>query len=163
PIAAVLDHVFGAASARAVAVLAGLIVAANLNGAIWAASRSVFASAPEGVLPPELAHVDAPAVVPRRGRPARSGRVFGRVGVVFPGRPLAGDLVPHGRPEFLSALPAERRGVREAVVVAESGVVWRRYAPLVPVGHGVVRVVLALPSRPGSGWITAGPLPRRTD
>ena len=66
PIAAILAHVLGNWSGGVVAVIGVLIIMANLNGATWAASRLVFASAREGFLPAYLSHVDAKARVPRR-------------------------------------------------------------------------------------------------
>ncbi|SEM94491.1 APC family permease [Lihuaxuella thermophila] len=58
PIAALLMSVFGPLSGKFVAVVGVVIIAANLIGATWAASRLVFASAREGLLPGFLSRVD---------------------------------------------------------------------------------------------------------
>jgi amino acid efflux transporter len=57
PIAAVLGQAVGEGSARFVAAVAVAIVAANVNGATWAASRLAFSSAREGLLPAALARL----------------------------------------------------------------------------------------------------------
>ncbi|MCL6444172.1 MAG: amino acid permease [Alicyclobacillus sp.] len=66
PIAAVLAKVFGNKSADVVAIIGVLIILANLNGAIWAASRLLFSSARERFLPRFLASVDLNLQIPRR-------------------------------------------------------------------------------------------------
>ncbi|WP_062309366.1 APC family permease [Alicyclobacillus sendaiensis] len=63
PMAALLTRVTGPVAADGVAILAVVIIVANLNGAIWAASRLMFAAAREGTLPRRL------AVLSRRGVP----------------------------------------------------------------------------------------------
>jgi len=55
PIATLLASVMGPLAGNAVAVLALIIIVANLNGALWAASRLIFAAAREGTLPRRLA------------------------------------------------------------------------------------------------------------
>lgn len=50
PLFALAEHTFGGGG-RLVAVLSCVIILANLVGAVWAASRLVFSSAREGLLP----------------------------------------------------------------------------------------------------------------
>ena len=66
PIAEILAHVMGSWSGDVVAIIGVLIILANLNGAMWAASRLVFSSARARFLPAYLAHVDAKSRIPRR-------------------------------------------------------------------------------------------------
>ena len=65
PVAALLFSVLGEASGQFVGVLGVVIIAANLIGATWAASRLVFSSAREGLLPKALSHVNATSQSPR--------------------------------------------------------------------------------------------------
>ena len=65
PVAALLTATFGSAAGRVVGVLGGVIIAANVVGAVWAASRLFFSSAREGLLPPRLARVDPASRAPR--------------------------------------------------------------------------------------------------
>lgn len=65
PLASMLSTVIGSAGARAVAALGVVIIGANLIGAVWAASRLVFSSAREGLLPPVLARLETGAKTPR--------------------------------------------------------------------------------------------------
>ena len=58
PISSLLFSVFGKLSGKFVAVVGVVIIAANLIGATWAASRLVFSSAREGLLPFFLSRVD---------------------------------------------------------------------------------------------------------
>jgi len=55
PLSALSQHVFGSIAGNIVAVLSFIIILANLIGAIWAASRLVFSSAREGLLPAPIA------------------------------------------------------------------------------------------------------------
>jgi amino acid efflux transporter len=55
PFVAILQPVLGAGGVMAVAATAGLIVFANLAGAIWGVSRMVFGLARDGTLPASLA------------------------------------------------------------------------------------------------------------
>ncbi|MCA0400049.1 MAG: APC family permease [Proteobacteria bacterium] len=55
PFVAFVRPVLGEAGAIAVAVLAALIILANLSGAVWGVSRMVFSLARDGILPPVLA------------------------------------------------------------------------------------------------------------
>lgn len=59
PLAALMTAVAGEVGATLVAVAAAVIILANLIGALWAASRLVFSSAREGLLPAALAALDA--------------------------------------------------------------------------------------------------------
>jgi amino acid efflux transporter len=65
PIAVLLASFAGEASGRIVAMLGFLIIVASLTSAVWAASRLVFATAREGMLPAVLRHVDSATGVPR--------------------------------------------------------------------------------------------------
>ncbi|PWK07439.1 APC family permease [Tumebacillus permanentifrigoris] len=65
PVAALLFSFLGEASGRFVGVLGVVIIAANLIGATWAASRLVFSSAREGLLPKVLSRLDAGTQSPR--------------------------------------------------------------------------------------------------
>jgi amino acid efflux transporter len=58
PISSLLFSVFGKLSGKFAAVVGVAIIAANLIGATWAASRLVFSSAREGLLPHFLSRVD---------------------------------------------------------------------------------------------------------
>ncbi len=58
PLAALAGHAFGAIASKLVAILSCIIILANLIGAVWAASRLVFSSAREGLLPQRVAQVD---------------------------------------------------------------------------------------------------------
>ena len=58
PLAALLNNVVGAAGGVFVSAVAVVIILANLIGAVWAASRLVFASAREGLLPRLAAELD---------------------------------------------------------------------------------------------------------
>jgi len=62
PFVAIIRPVLGATGALAVALTAGMIVFANLAGAVWGVSRLVFALARDGLLPMRLAQT-------RRGQP----------------------------------------------------------------------------------------------
>lgn len=64
PVAAILAALLGSASAKVVAIVGVLIVAANLNGATWGFSRLVMASARNGLLPSRLSIVSAKYQVP---------------------------------------------------------------------------------------------------
>ncbi|WP_375412829.1 APC family permease [uncultured Bradyrhizobium sp.] len=64
PVAAILAALVGSASAKVVAIVGVLIVAANLNGATWGFSRLVMASARNGLLPSRLSIVSAKYQVP---------------------------------------------------------------------------------------------------
>jgi amino acid efflux transporter len=55
PLSALSQHVFGSMAGNIVGVLSFVIILANLIGAIWAASRLVFSSAREGLLPASIA------------------------------------------------------------------------------------------------------------
>lgn len=57
PLSALAMHAFGESAGRLVAVLSFVIIVANLIGAVWAASRLVFSSAREGLLPNRLAQL----------------------------------------------------------------------------------------------------------
>ena len=59
PIAAMLHPVAGAAGKNIVAAAAVAIIAANLIAAVWAASRLVFSSAREQLLPRAIASLDS--------------------------------------------------------------------------------------------------------
>ena len=65
PVAAMVGSALGPAGGVAVAVVSVLIIAANLIGACWAASRLVYAAAREGLLPERLARIDAGSRTPR--------------------------------------------------------------------------------------------------
>lgn len=58
PLAALLENVIGAAGGVFVSAAAIVIILANLIGAVWAASRLVFSSAREGLLPGFAARLD---------------------------------------------------------------------------------------------------------
>jgi amino acid efflux transporter len=66
PVAAMFEAAFGGAAGRAVAAAGAVIIAANVIGAVWAASRLYFASARAGLLPAGLARVDRVSRAPRR-------------------------------------------------------------------------------------------------
>jgi amino acid efflux transporter len=66
PIAAILSHVFGAASGRVAAALGVCLIISTLVGGTWATSRMIFASAREGLLPGTLAIVHDQTGTPRR-------------------------------------------------------------------------------------------------
>ncbi|SHN89158.1 amino acid permease-associated region [Bathymodiolus heckerae thiotrophic gill symbiont] len=55
PLSALAQQVFGSMAGNLVGVLSFIIILANLIGAIWAASRLVFSSAREGLLPASIA------------------------------------------------------------------------------------------------------------
>jgi amino acid efflux transporter len=57
PLSALLEHVFGGVSGKLLALLSFIIIMANLIGAIWAASRLVFSSAREGLLPVSVSYL----------------------------------------------------------------------------------------------------------
>lgn len=57
PISALIDDAVGGGAGRLVAALGVVIIAANLVGALWGASRLVMSSAREGLLPRPLAKV----------------------------------------------------------------------------------------------------------
>ena len=59
PLAALLEQVIGKAGGVFVSAAAVVIILANLIGAVWAASRLVFSSAREGLLPGFAASLDA--------------------------------------------------------------------------------------------------------
>jgi len=65
PVAALLFSVLGEASGRFVGALGVVIIAANLIGATWAASRLVFSSAREGLLPRALSKIEPTSQSPR--------------------------------------------------------------------------------------------------
>jgi len=75
PLAAMIGSALGPTGAVALAVVSVLIIAANLIGACWAASRLVYASAREGLLPERLARIDEASRTPRAA-------VLATVGVV---------------------------------------------------------------------------------
>ena len=64
PVAAILSALLGGLGGKVVAVVGVLIVTANLNGATWAFSRLLMASARSGLLPARLAVVNARFQVP---------------------------------------------------------------------------------------------------
>ncbi len=66
PIAAIMAKVLGRWSGKAVAIIGVLIILTNLNGAIWAASRLLFSSAREGLLPKFFAGISPKVGIPRR-------------------------------------------------------------------------------------------------
>jgi amino acid efflux transporter len=66
PIAGMLATVLGTAAGRAASLLGVVIIAANLVGASWAASRLVFSSAREGLLPAGLRPLHPVSRTPRR-------------------------------------------------------------------------------------------------
>ena len=55
PLSALSQYVFGSVAGDMVGLLSFVIILANLIGAIWAASRLVFSSAREGLLPVSIA------------------------------------------------------------------------------------------------------------
>lgn len=59
PLAALLAQLAGDGGALAVSAAAVVIIFANLVGAVWAASRLVFSSAREGLLPAKIAALDS--------------------------------------------------------------------------------------------------------
>jgi amino acid efflux transporter len=65
PVAALLSATFGPDTGRLVGGLGAVIIAANVVGAVWAASRLFFASAREGLLPARLARLDPVSRAPR--------------------------------------------------------------------------------------------------
>jgi amino acid efflux transporter len=65
PVYALVQTFVGAGVANLTSVLAVVIIAANLIGATWGASRLVLASAREGLLPRALARFDAGSSTPR--------------------------------------------------------------------------------------------------
>jgi amino acid efflux transporter len=65
PVAAMLGGALGPDAVRTVAALGTVIVAANLIGAVWAASRLIWSSARQGLLPAPLARVHPGSAVPR--------------------------------------------------------------------------------------------------
>ena len=65
PIAAMLASTLGGAAGVAVSALSVVIIAANLVGACWAASRLVFSSAREGLLARRLSRLDPDTRAPR--------------------------------------------------------------------------------------------------
>ncbi len=64
PVAAILGALLGQASGKVVALVGFLIVTANLNGATWAFSRLLMASARNGLLPSRLARISQTNEVP---------------------------------------------------------------------------------------------------
>ena len=62
PVGAMLGVAVGGGSGRFVAAVGVLIIGANLVGAVWAASRLVFASAREGLLPHVLTSISGRSV-----------------------------------------------------------------------------------------------------
>jgi len=66
PLAALLAVALGPNIALALGVVAFVIVLANVNGATWAASRAVFASARAGFLPSSMAKLSGSDNIPRR-------------------------------------------------------------------------------------------------
>ena len=58
PLSALAQHTFGIIAGQLVAVLSFVIILANLIGAVWAASRLVFSSAREGLLPHFIARLN---------------------------------------------------------------------------------------------------------
>jgi amino acid efflux transporter len=65
PVAAMFEAAYGGAAGRAVGVAGTVIIAANVIGAVWAASRLYFASSRAGLLPAPLARVDRTSRAPR--------------------------------------------------------------------------------------------------
>ena len=57
PLTALASTAFGARAGQWVALLSCIVILANLIGAMWAASRLVFSSAREGLLPPLIARI----------------------------------------------------------------------------------------------------------
>lgn len=55
PLSALSQHVFGDVAGHVTGILSFIIILANLIGAVWAASRLVFSSARDGLLPPSMA------------------------------------------------------------------------------------------------------------
>ncbi|MCA1186643.1 MULTISPECIES: APC family permease [unclassified Saccharopolyspora] len=66
PLAELVETAFSPTAATLVSVLGVLILAANLVGAVWGASRLVYSSADQGLLPRSLAAVSRVGGVPRR-------------------------------------------------------------------------------------------------
>lgn len=66
PIRGMVNNAVGAQGALLVTVLGVVIIAANLVGAIWGASRLVMSSAREGLLPSRLAKIDDDSSSPRQ-------------------------------------------------------------------------------------------------
>ncbi len=65
PLSALLGHVFGGWSGKLLALLSFVIIIANLIGAVWAASRLVFSSAREGLLPISISYLSSNNKIPR--------------------------------------------------------------------------------------------------
>lgn len=102
PVAAMLGSSLGPTGAAAVAVVSVLIIAANLIGACWAASRLVYASAREGLLPERLAAVHAGSRTPRAAVLAVTGAFAAVIGLHFTGvAPLAVLLQVAGQNFFI--------------------------------------------------------------
>lgn len=102
PIAAMLGSSLGSAGSAAVAVVSVVIIAANLIGACWAASRLVYASAREGLLPERLARVGARSRTPRAAVLAVVGAFGAVAGLHFVGlAPLAALLHVAGQNFFI--------------------------------------------------------------
>jgi amino acid efflux transporter len=59
PISALAEVAFGDAGRAVITVLGLVIVAANVNGVVWALSRLTYSAAREGTLPASLAQTDA--------------------------------------------------------------------------------------------------------
>ncbi len=66
PLATMMAQIFGPFVQRFVGVLGTVIIGANLIGAVWAASRLVFASAREGLLPGALTRLTPGGKTPLR-------------------------------------------------------------------------------------------------
>ncbi len=65
PIASLMSIALGEASGRLIAVIGFVILLTNLTSGTWAASRLVFSSAREGLLPTQLSQVHKPSGTPR--------------------------------------------------------------------------------------------------
>jgi amino acid efflux transporter len=65
PIAALLGSALGKVSEQAAAFIGLILILANFTSGTWAASRLVFSSAREGLLPTRLSRVDARTQTPR--------------------------------------------------------------------------------------------------
>ncbi|MBW4615061.1 MAG: amino acid permease [Desmonostoc vinosum HA7617-LM4] len=65
PIVSMLTSIFGKASGQLVAMIGVVIITTNLIGGSWAASRLVFASAREGLLPQRLSKIETRSQIPR--------------------------------------------------------------------------------------------------
>ena len=57
PLSALSQYVFGSPSGKIISLLSFIIILANIIGAIWAASRLVFSSAREGLLPITISYL----------------------------------------------------------------------------------------------------------